>query len=197
MRVLVIFCHPAEDSFNGAIYRTVLKALGDAGHQVRSHDLYRENFQAVMSEAEWSSYAMTTEPLLSRSAVHIDDLRWCEALITIYPTWYYGPPAMMKGWIERVWLPGVSFSVAPGKGKIANLLLKNIKVFVGITTSGSPGWWLGLIGDPGRKLWTRGLFMRMLTGTRTIWLQLYNMNHTTARGRERFLERIDARLRRL
>lgn len=197
MRVLVIFCHPCEDSFNAALYRTVVTALSGVGHELRCHDLYREGFQPVMTPEERKTYMTTTEPLLTRNAQHIQDLRWCDALIVIYPTWYYGPPAMLKGWLDCVWLPGVTFSVAEGKGKLARLELTNIKRFVGITTSGSPWWWLKLIGDPGRKLWTRGLFMPILTRTRTSWLQLYNMNHTTDASRAAFLTRIDRRLRKL
>lgn len=197
MRVLVIFCHPDDDSFNAAIYRTAIDTLLGSGHELRSHDLYREGFQPIMTGDEWLSYASGADPLLARNAQHIEDLRWCEALIAIYPTWYYGVPAMLKGWIECVWLPGVSFDVANGKGKRARLLLRNIKTFVGITTSGSPWWWLKLIGDPGRKMWTRGLFMRLVTCTRSVWLQLYNMNHSTQADRAAFLARIDRRLRKL
>jgi NAD(P)H dehydrogenase (quinone) len=172
MRVLVILCHPCEDSFNAAIYRTALAALGASGHEVRAHDLYAEGFQPIMTREERQNYMTTTEPLLSRTAGHAADLRWCQALIVIYPTWYYGPPAMLKGWLECVFLPGVSFSVSEDSGKLAKLLLTNVRRFVGITTSGSPWWWLKVIGDPGRKLWTRGLFMRWITGTRADWLQL-------------------------
>jgi NAD(P)H dehydrogenase (quinone) len=197
MRVLVIFCHPCEDSFNAAIYRTAQAALTVAGHEMRCHDLYREGFQPVMTPEERANYITTTEPLLSRTAQHAEDLRWCEALIVIYPTWYYGAPAMLKGWLECVFLPGITFAVSQETGKLAKLLLTNVRRFVGITTSGSPWWWIKLIGDPGRKLWTRGLFMRAVTGTRTSWYQLYDMNHTTEASRAAFLARIDRQLRKL
>jgi NAD(P)H dehydrogenase (quinone) len=197
MRVLVIFCHPCADSFNAAIYRTALAALAESGHEHRTHDLYAEGFQPVMTPEEWQTYMTTTEPLLTRTAKHAEDLRWCEALIVIYPTWYYGAPAMLKGWIECVFLPGVTFAVSESSGKIAKLFLTNIRQFIGITTSGSPWWWIKLVGDPGRKLWTRGLFMRWITGTRSRWLQLYDMNHTTEDSRAAFLAKVDRALRKL
>lgn len=197
MRVLVIFCHPCADSYGAALYRTAVVALEKAGHELRCHDLYREDFQPVMTEEERRAYETTTEPLLTRNAAHIADLRWCEALIVIYPTWYYGPPAMLKGWLDCVWLPGVSFTVAEGRGKIARLSLTNIRRFVGITTSGSPWWWLKVIGDPGRRLWTRGLFMPFVTRTRSRWLQLYNMNHTSDADRAAFLARVARALGRI
>lgn len=197
MRALVIFCHPCEDSFNAAVHRTALTALTEAGHEVRSHDLYSEGFQPIMTREERQSYMTTTEPLLTRNAQHIDDLRWCDTLVVIYPTWYYGPPAMLKGWLECVFLPGVFFSVSGGSGKLPRLLLGNVRRFVGITTSGSPWWWLKLIGDPGRNLWTKGLFMRWITRTRATWLQIYDMNHKNAARRAAFLAKVDRVLRRL
>ena len=104
---------------------------------------------------------------------------------------------MLKGWLECVFLPGVSFSVSEQSGKLAKLLLTNVRRFVGITTSGSPWWWLKVIGDPGKKLWTRGLFMRWNTGTRSTWLRLYDMNHTTDASRAAFLAKVDRALRKL
>jgi len=197
MRVLVIFCHPCGDSFNAAIYRTALTTLDACGHEVRAHDLYAKGFQPPMSRPERQTCMTTTEPLLSRTAQHAADLHWCQALIVIYATWVYGAPAMLKGWLECVFLPGVSFSVSPDSGKLAKLLLTNVRRFVGITTSGSPWWWIKVVGDPGRKLWTLGLFMRWVTGTRSDWLQLYDMTHTTDASRAAFLARVTRALRRL
>jgi NAD(P)H dehydrogenase (quinone) len=73
-------------------------------------------------------------------------------LVVIYPTWYYGVPAMLKGWLERVWLPGVTFEIATGKQRRPRTKLQHIKLLAGITTSGSPWWWIRLIRDPGRSM---------------------------------------------
>ena len=75
MRALVIFCHPRDDSFNVAIYGTAVAALVVAGLELRCHDLYREGFQPVMTREESQTYMTTTEPLLTRNAQHIANLR--------------------------------------------------------------------------------------------------------------------------
>ena len=79
-----------------------------------------------------------------------------ESLVLIFPTWMYGPPAMLKGWFERVWLPGVAFEIPRGQQKRAIGLFSNIRRLTVVTTSGSPRWWLWLIRDPCRNLFARG-----------------------------------------
>jgi NAD(P)H dehydrogenase (quinone) len=195
MRLLVIYCHPCADSFNAAIYRTTQQALTAAGHDLRCHDLYAEGFQPVMTAEERQNYLTTTEPLMTRNAGHVADLRWAEGLIVIYPTWYYGPPAMLKGWLECVWLPGVTFEVAPEPGALPKALLSNIRLFIGVTTSGSPWWWLRLIRDPGRNLWLRGLRPIFHRRCRFVWRQLHDMNHATEGHRTAFLAKVERTMR--
>lgn len=197
MRLLVVFCHPCEESFCGAIYRHAVETLERCGHELRCHDLYREGFQPIMTTEERRGYMTSVDGLIERNAQHIEDLRWAQGLIVIHPTWYYGPPAMLKGWLECVWLPGVTFEVSPQSGALAKPLLTNINLFVGITTSGSPWWWIKLIRDPCRSLWTRGLRPIFGRRCRMIWRQLYDMNHTTETSRTAFLKRIETTLEKL
>lgn len=197
MRLLVIFSHPGPDSFGAALRDRALQTLCAGGHKVRLRDLYAEAFDPVLSRVEWERYL--TDPGANIAAVqdHIDDLRWCEGLVVIYPTWYYGTPAMLKGWLDRVWLPGVTFDIPKSAKHRPTGQLTNIRTFVGITTSGSPWWWIRLIRDPGRSLWTRGLRPIFHPRCRYHWRQLYGMNHRTDADRARFLDRIGALLQRL
>ena len=197
MRVLVVFCHPDPASFNAALMRCACAALEAAGHEVRLLDLYAEGFDPVLSAAERASYLADTAKNIAGVAAHVEALRWAEAWVAIYPTWNYGLPAMLKGWLDRVWLPGVSFRISPGRFRTIRGELGHIRAFVGITTSGAPWWWLRVIGDPGRSLLMKGLRPLYARGCRMMWLQLHDMNHTTAADRERFLARVDARLRTL
>ena len=112
----------------------------------------------------------------------------------IYPTWMFGPPAMLKGWLERVWLPGVTFDVTDAKQMRVKPKLQNIRYFIGITTSGSPWWWLKVIRDPGRNLWIRGLRVLIARRCKVMWHQLYNMNHSTEVDRTRFIARVETAL---
>ncbi len=197
MKLLLVFCHPDVDSYGAALRDTAVQALQAAGHEVRQIDLYAEGFNPVFSAAEKSTYLSHTASNIAGVAAHVNALRWADGWVAIYPTWFYGPPAMLKGWLERVWLPGVSFRIATAKQRTIGGELRNIKLFVGITTSGSPWWWLKLIGDPGRSLFMKGLRPLYAKRCRMQWLQLHNMNHVTADERAAFMARIRAVLGRL
>jgi putative NADPH-quinone reductase len=190
MRLLVVFTHPDPDSFNAALCRTAVEALREGGHEVKLLDLYRDGFDPVFSAAEKASYLTDTRRNIDGVAPHVDALRWAEGWVSIHPTWFYGAPAMLKGWLERVWLPGVAFSVARARQRRIGGELRNIRLFVGITTSGSPWWWLKLIGDPGRSLFMKGLRPLYARGCRLRWLQLYDMNHVSAEERAAFIARV-------
>ena len=108
MRALVVYCHPDPGSFNAAICSLVCAKLREAGAELRLRNLYAENFQPVLSQKEWHDYL---DPALNTVTVtwDVESLRWCDTLIFIYPTWWYGPPAMLKGWLDRVMVPEVAF----------------------------------------------------------------------------------------
>jgi putative NADPH-quinone reductase len=190
MRLLLVFCHPDPQSFGAALRRTAAEALRSAGHELREIDLYAEGFDPVLSLAEKATYLSDTQRNIQGVAAHVEALRWAEGWVVVYPTWFYGAPAMLKGWLERVWLPGVTFTVATAKKRTIGGELRNIRLFVGITTSGSPWWWLKVIGDPGRSLFMKGLRPLYAKGVRMRWLQLYDMNHVTQPEREAFLARV-------
>jgi putative NADPH-quinone reductase len=190
-----VFCHPDPDSYGAAIFRTACQALREAGHELRIIDLYAEGFDPVFRLEEKRSYLTDTAQNIAGVALHVEALQWAEGWVAIYPTWFYGLPAMLKGWLDRVWLPGVTFQVATAKKRTIRGELQNIRRFVGITTSGSPWWWLRVIGDPGRSLLMKGLRPLYARGCRMSWLQLHDMNHATAADREAFLAKVDRSLR--
>ena len=197
MRVLVIFSHPSSESYGAALFEMACRTLSAAGHELRVHDLYREQFQPVLTTEEWEKYLTNTDEIIEKHPDHVADLQWAEALVVIYPTWYYGAPAMLKGWLERVWLPGISFEIPDAKQKRPKPKLRHIRHFVGITTSGSPWWSIKVIRDPGRNLWTRGLRVLFAPRCKVGWCQLYNMNHTTDADRSRFLTKVNRTLKKL
>jgi NAD(P)H dehydrogenase (quinone) len=197
MRILVVFCHPSGESFGAALCAEAVAALEAGGHELRLRDLYRMGFDPVLSLEEWRDYLAQPQRNEARQADHIEDLRWAEGLVVIYPTWYYGPPAMLKGWLERTWLPGVAFDLPRFKGDRPHRRLGHIRLFVGITTSGSPWWWLRVIRDPGRSLFTRGLRILFAPRCRMVWHQLHSMNSATAADRTRFLGRVRSSLARI
>jgi NAD(P)H dehydrogenase (quinone) len=194
VKLLLVFCHPDPQSYGAALRHTALEALRAAGHELREIDLYAEGFNPVFSLSEKQTYLPDTAQNIAGVAPHVEALRWADGWVVIYPTWFYGAPAMLKGWLERVWLPGVSFRIAKAKQRTIGGELTNIRQFIGITTSGAPWWWLKVIGDPGRSLFMKGLRPLYAKRCRMKWLQLYNMNHATAADREAFLVRVKREL---
>lgn len=197
MRLLLVHCHPDPESYGASLRNAAREALQSAGHELREIDLYAEGFDPVFTLAEKTTYLSDTASNIRGVQAHVDALRWAEGWVVVYPTWFYGAPAMLKGWLERVWLPGVSFRIARAKQRTIGGELQNIRLFVGITTSGSPWWWLKVIGDPGRSLFMKGLRPLYARHCRMQWLQLHNMNHVTAEEREAFRTRVARTLARI
>lgn len=196
MHVLVVLAHPNADSFNHAIAAHAMTSLAEAGHDAQLLDLYAVGSKAAMSAAERRAYhsdAPVLDPLI---AGHIELVRSTEALVFIYPTWWSSLPAILKGWLERVTVPGVGF-VFDASGKVAPGL-KHVRRIVGISTYGSPRRYVRAINDNGRRTLTRAL--RMTCGvwtTRCRWLALYKIDTATASERDAFLQRVDKRMRSL
>jgi len=195
MRVLLVYAHPCAESFSAALRDRALETLADTGHEVRCLDLYAMGFDPVLSANERRAYHTPGEnerPV----AEHLAALRWAEALLFVYPTWWYGPPAILKGWLDRVWLPHATFSMPQGNKPIGRVLT-NIRTIGVVSTLGSPLWWWWLIGMPGRRMLLTGLSVLCAPGCRTFWLGHHVMDSSTPASRARFLGRVDRRLRRL
>ncbi|MEZ5802932.1 MAG: NAD(P)H-dependent oxidoreductase [Rhizobiaceae bacterium] len=194
MRVLVVYCHPVPESFGAALRDTVVASLREKGDEVRLVDLYAEDFNPVMGAEERRHYneRASEDPVLK---THFAHLAWAEAIIFVYPTWWYGLPAMLKGWLDRVWATDVAFQLPKGDGPIVSLMTHISKLGV-VTTCGAP-WWLSvLIGQPGRKTLLRGMWALTGKGCRTVYLAHYNMDKSTSESRSKFVKKVKARLKR-
>jgi putative NADPH-quinone reductase len=193
MRYLVIYAHPVASSFVSAIHRTIVDALSSAGHDVDDCDLYAEGFQPALTAEERLVYhdAEKNGALVHRD---IERLRRCEGLVFVFPTWNYGIPAILKGYIDRVWLPGVAFKLASGHPRS---LLGHITRFGVVTTYGSP-WWLNALalGHPNKKTFMRGFRRLVSSRARVLWLAQYGMDDIPLSERERFLSHVSERFRR-
>ena len=130
MRVLVIHCHPRSDSFGAAVRDAAVAGLTASGHAVELRDLYAEGFYPVLSSHQRGVYFDATESVRGLED-HVAALRRAEGLVLVYPTWWFGPPAMLKGWLDRVWLPGVAFQL--GGPKVMVPLLTDIRR-IGVVT---------------------------------------------------------------
>jgi NAD(P)H dehydrogenase (quinone) len=195
MRVVVVLAHPDPSSFNHAIAATATTALESSGHEVTVLDLYAEGFRAAMSPAERLAYH-SDRPLLDPMAErHAHIVKDAEALVFIYPTWWSTMPAILKGWLERVMVPGVGFVF--DEHHHVRRGLTHVRRIVGISTYGANRVYVKAIHDNGRRVLLRALRMNTATLTRRSWIGLYGMNTRSDEQRAAFLQRVDRKMRAL
>lgn len=151
MQISVILAHPRPGSFNHAIAREAVAALQDANHTVLFHDLYAEGFDPILLSEE---IARDTQlpPLVTR---HCEELISADGIVIVHPDWWGMPPAILKGWIDRVLRPGVTYRFAEadsGEGVPVGLL--KAKAALVFNTSNTPKQReIEVFGDPLERLW--------------------------------------------
>ncbi|MFM9121653.1 MAG: NAD(P)H-dependent oxidoreductase, partial [Actinomycetota bacterium] len=189
-----VYAHPVDDSFNSAVRDTVVRTLIEGNHDVRLRDLSAENFDPFLSANERALHHTppSTRPELGRD---VEDLRWCEALVFVYPTWWSGLPAMLKGWIDRTWMNEVAW-VLPAGANTIRPRLTNIRRLVAVTTHGSSKIVNALQGEPGKRTITRSIRVMCNRWCRARWIALYGLDKSTAESRARYLNRVGQRVAR-
>jgi NAD(P)H dehydrogenase (quinone) len=184
-RALVLFAHPCEESFGAALHRTVVDTLTARGWDVDDCDLYAEGFAPVLTAEERRGYHDTATNCAPVQA-YVDRVRAAQALVFVHPVWNFGFPAILKGFLDRVFLPGVSFRLDDGRVKPN---LTNIRRLAAVATYGGPRHRAFLMGDPPRRL--MGRVLRGVTLAPTYrYLALYDMNRATDADRARFLGKV-------
>jgi NAD(P)H dehydrogenase (quinone) len=193
-RALVIYCHPLEESFVAAVRDRVVDALGRGGAEVRLTDLYGEGFDPCFNATDRANHLVAgADPSLAR---HVSDLLWCDTLVLVYPTWWSGQPAMLKGWIDRVWVRGVAWELPDGGNRLVPRLT-NVRRLVAVTSHGSSKWVNVIEGEGGKRTLTRSLRSLCHPLARTTWLSLYDIDRSTPAQRAGYLTRVDRVLSRL
>jgi NAD(P)H dehydrogenase (quinone) len=188
MRFLVVYAHPLDDSFHSALHRRVVQTLTEAGHEVDDCDLYAEGFQPILSAEERRVYRDITANN-GFAPRDIARLRRCQGLVLVFPAWWFGMPAILKGWFDRVWLPGVAFALTGGQSRP---LLHQIERFAVVTTYGSPWWVIRLMmGDPNRRVLMRGVRILMSHAVRTRWFVKYDMDSADPASCRLFLRKVE------
>ncbi len=191
MRVLVLFAHPVEDSYQAALHQTVVDALKTKGHEVDDCDLYAEGFDPTLSRDERIAYHdldCNQDPVKT----YVERLEAADALVLVYPVWNFGYPAILKGFFDRVFLPGVSFKMVDGK---VQPCLHNITKVTTVATYGGSRLRTFLVGDPPRKCVMRVLRAIVKPAARMRYLAHYDMNRSTQQSRAAFLAYVAAEMR--
>ncbi|MGO9614381.1 MAG: NAD(P)H-dependent oxidoreductase, partial [Dissulfurispiraceae bacterium] len=171
MRISVILAHPNEGSFNHAIARTAVKQLENNGHKVFFHDLHKENFDPLLARHEIPKGA----PLPDVIKIHCGEMTEAEGIIVVHPNWWGQPPAILKGWVDRVIRPGVAYEFLEndsGEG-VPKGLLKAKAAIVFNTSNTEAKREKNVFGDPLETIWRNCIFG--LCGVRNFYRQMFGV----------------------
>ena len=184
-RALVLFAHPCPESFSAALHETTVQSLEQSGWEVDDCDLNAEGFSPVLTKEERRAYH--TEPdNIAPVAPYVERLRKADALVMVFPVWNFGYPAILKGFLDRVFLPGVSFKLVDGK---VEPNLTHIRKLAAVTTYGGTRMRAFMAGDPPRKSVKRAVW-HVCRPDKLRYLALYDMNRATDAAREGFLAKV-------
>lgn len=184
-RALVLFAHPCPESFSAALHARVVETLTARGWDVDDCDLNAEGFSPVLTEEERRNYHDVGANCAPVSD-HVERLRAAQALVMVFPVWNFGYPAILKGYLDRVFLPGVSFRLEAGKVRPN---LTHIRRLAAVTTYGGTRLRAILAGDPPRKSVTRAVW-HVCRPEKTRYLAQYDMNRASDAARTAFLDRV-------
>lgn len=187
MDVLVILAHPDEGSFNHAIADSVVTRIEQNGHRAIFHDLYHENFNPLL----WSDEIPQGAPLPPIVIEHCRQLASADGIVIIHPNWWGQPPAILKGWIDRVFRPGVAYRYLDGgEGVGVSQGLLRAKTAVVLNTSNTPPDVEEELGDPLEMLWKKCIFD--LCGVTAVLRRMFSVVITsTAEQRARWLKEVE------
>lgn len=186
MRLLIVLAHPDPAGFGPALARAARAAAEGAGHEVALLDLNAEGFDPVLRGPELRG---PPGPDLAR---HTAALARAEALLLVFPLWWSGPPAILKGWLDRLWREGVAYTT-DGPGGRLRPGLRGITRLGVVMTTGAP-WWAWRFGLGGAGRLDRVLGPCVAPGARRLWLAMHGVDASTPTARARFLIRVARRV---
>jgi NAD(P)H dehydrogenase (quinone) len=198
VKVLVILAHPSQESFVSFLSSEVIAELRSGGNEVRYHDLWAESFDPVFTPYERLNHVGdVAEKLqhLPELRQHIEDLQWCDTLVLVYPTWWSGQPAILKGWFDRVLMNGVAWVLPEGAARIRPLLT-NVRRLVVVTTHGSSKLVNALEGESGKRTVFRSVRLMLHRRVRCEWIAMYGVDNATLKQREKFSSHVRRRVSR-
>ena len=169
--------------------RRIVADLQARGHDVTVEDLYAQNFEAAMSPEERASYYAGSYSTQS-VATHVEHLLSAEAIVFVFPTWWFGFPAILKGWFDRVWSPGVAYDHSKGFGPI-KARLHNLREILAVTTLGAAWWvdWL-ILRQPVKKILKIAILGTCAPKCRFQMVSMYKCESLTTAQVEHFWSRI-------
>ena len=181
MRISVILAHPDPKSFNHAIAQTAVEAIKANGHRVLFHDLYQENFDPLLNSEEIAQNS--TLPAVIKN--HCDEIAAADGIVIVHPNWWGQPPAILKGWVDRVIRPSVAYEFLEGDSGegIPNGLLKARAALVFNTSNTETQREKDVFGDPLETIWKNCIFG--LCGITNFHRRMFNVIVTSTESQRR------------
>jgi NAD(P)H dehydrogenase (quinone) len=189
MKISVILAHPDHSSFNHAIAQTVVKQLEHNGHSVCFHDLYEEKFDPLIAGEEICKDA----PLPEAIEKHCREIAEADGIVIVHPNWWGQPPAILKGWIDRVIRPGIAYEFLEGdSGEGTPKGLLRAKAAIVFNTSNTdPEREINVFGDPLEMIWKNCVFG--LCGVRLFYRRIFSVIITSTEvQRKQWLNEVKA-----
>jgi putative NADPH-quinone reductase len=184
MNIMMILAHPKRDSLNHAAAAAVRDAVRRKGHSLNFHDLYEEGFDPLIT-AEELKVDFQPEGLLKQ---HCDEIRKADALIIVHPNYRNQPPAILKGWVDRVIRSGVAFRFEGEEGKEGDLVgMLTARSAIIISTADCPESADAAMGYPLQQFWDRDIFSDCGVGE-TICMPIYGVLFSTEEERRQWLD---------
>ncbi len=187
MRVLVVHAHPLKTSFVSALHHRIVETLSANGHEIDDLDLYAEKFDPVLPAEQMRTYVDISQNALTVRP-YVERLRAAEALALIFPVWFDGLPAILQGYFQRVFLPGVA-TVIDAQG-LFHANLQNVKRLGAVAAYGERISDVIAKGDPPRRFVRDNIGVLTAPGGPFDYLAIYGMDFSTAPRREAFLRRV-------
>lgn len=155
MNALILLCHYDTNSFNHAIANQARKKLEAQGYSILYHDIYKEEFNPILEQKEYEEQNMKNihDPYIIECC---NELQNADVIVVVHPNWWGQPPAMLKGWVDRVFRRGIAYKYSP-EGKSIGLLNAK-KAFVFNTSNTPEPVEMEVYGDPLDNLWTNCTF---------------------------------------
>jgi NAD(P)H dehydrogenase (quinone) len=188
LKILIILGHPSEGSFNHAIAETAAAKLKEKEHEVIFHDLYKEKFDPILSTGEIPKTGFYDDII----AHHCKELQECDGIIIIHPNWWGQPPAILKGWIDRVIRPGIAYEFTDedsGEGVPIGLLKAKTGIVFN-TSNTSEDRENNIFLDPLETLWKNCIFD--LCGVKNFYRKMFRIIVTSEdKQRKKWLEEVN------
>lgn len=188
MKILVILAHPSKQSFNYAIASTARIKLLALGHDVIFHDLYAEKFDPLLPAEEIHEEGLADKKIKK----HCKDLKSADGIVIVHPNWWGMPPAIMKGWIDRVLRPGIAYKFLEGDqgDGIPQGLLKAKTAVIFNTSNTNKDREENIFLDPLETLWKNCILY--LCGIRIFYRKMFRIVVTsTEEQRQNWLAEVE------